>query len=248
MAKFSTLILLYFILAAAPLAAQSKAEKVLHKAAEACEQARQGSYTVLYKHKFFASSDTLAKTGDVYFQKSADDKIGAKLKLMVAGEADRIYNGHKLYLIDHQQKTILQVDNAAGAFNFIRGNPSGNLILNPLAVDSDVFQQLAGSRDIQKSMGKAAKVAGVSCYTLTVRFADNAQDQAKNSYRIYYIGKKDFLPRKYEDFLEWQGQQQYIMVELKNLQVNQPQDTARYSINALPDDYKIEKYTPAEQR
>ncbi|MCC9167157.1 hypothetical protein [Pontibacter harenae] len=246
MAKVLSLLLLYLAFATVPLAAQSKAKKILLRAAEACEQVKQGSYEVSYRHKFFSSNDTLSKTGEVHFQKITKDNVGAKLRLLVEDEPERLYTGEALYLVNHQQETIFQVDSAAGAFNFIRGNPSGNLVLNPLAADSDIFQQLTRSSGIRIGKGKAVKVNGTTCFTIKISFPDNEVEQTQHSYRIYYIGKKDYLPRKYEDFLDWQGQHQYMMVELKNLQVNKPQEANLYSINAFPDDYKVEKHKPKQ--
>ncbi|MGA2298838.1 MAG: redoxin domain-containing protein, partial [FCB group bacterium] len=241
--------ILFFFLLQVSSDAQN-ANDILHEMHKTTQNLKSVTFTVEYKVK--VSTEDKPHNANVKFLLKRDNNIKAinsKVKLEYDNGKIIGFDGRFYKYINTKEKKLTIIDSCYNSVGRIKGNWVGNPI--SIMLPNDTIEFRFDEKLMYELDQKFYIIDDIDCYKISLLFQNtskvdhNDDEQFETESRTeYYIGKKDFLPRKYCKYSIYSDSTtfstEYIFQDVK---INPKLSDSIFNLTA-PDGYTVENYKP----
>lgn len=205
---------------------------LLRRCTEKLAHVNNGQYHIAIEMKYMLDKDTVRKSADVRFQRLPGDTIGSKLYNLTADSFLTVYDGINIYNIDIAQQTVSETYTPQYGWDHI----SSYELYQPL-IHGD-FSHTPGSTAF---LMPDTVIAKQPCFHILIRQPDDAE--LKNIFSHEFIRKKDTLPLRTVNTVEFQGVYQYQAFTLSDIQINNNIPSSLFTLPAWTRPYSYSLYS-----
>lgn len=221
-------------------------DSIITKSKRALLNGQSFCYLYDYKSKFANRNDTSYYYGTAILERNMNDTllgctIDIKNKFLANGitySFDAFYNGTKTYTINHHNTTVTIDDSEKNGTLFSSGQLLTNNIIYKsvmhIYADQEPYQDWFNKTVTAELLNPQDKIS-IGFYK--IKFSSRTSNNQEKKFTVYYIDKKDYLPKRRIVYQERNNQVEYSDLILSQITLNsiKPQEATEF-----PTGYDIE--------